>query len=394
MLKSLNSLLSEVNAQPHHKRWIKYYKKNFVISKEFNTAVPTLSKYNTIFPFKELDSGILKKSLVSFKSNPNISIEIELAKLLKIDQTPIPDNIGELCNEVTKIPITKTTEKHLNLVFDCITRFFICYSYQFNSIFSGGKRDISLVQSFVAYFLLYQKHQRFVEDVLILFKWFLNSIQKTCETIFQNYESGCQEQIDLINVLRFLIPMSKASIEETKDNSIFDGITKQSFSIFQDIEPRRLSLQFFDPIYQLFSNLIELMPIVSSDEIDLLRSVASSVLSLIPNFGLYDDSQKYQLGSLFLKIYNNSEISVTDEAAKLQFNVIIGYVLWIVFTFREKRVISDDYEESMNKKELQPIGVSEYFQNVQFIPAGEPLISNQYLTQSAKMLNQMIQQSK
>ncbi|KAK8842114.1 hypothetical protein M9Y10_026341 [Tritrichomonas musculus] len=394
MLKSLNALLTEVNAQPHHKRWIKYYKKSFSVNKEFSNSFPDLVKFAPIFNFKEIDSGLLKKCLLNIKSNPNLSLDIELAKLLKIDKTPIPDNIDELCIEASNLQYTKSNEKNISLIFDCITRNFICYSYQFNAIFTSGKLNMLNLPNFSNYFLQYRQHPRFLEDVLILYESLTKYLNVLCNQIFSQNNQNSQQKIELIEVLRLLIPITKAFVEEGKNHSILTFIINSFFSLFENNEPKKFPQILFKTVIGIFSSIIELMPITDVNESLLLCSLSSHILPTIPNFSLLDNGEMYQLGSLCLKVYSYPELTLPDESAKPQFDVIISYVLWIVFTFGEKRAISDDYEEPMNQTELQPIGVSEYFQKAQFIPIREPLITNQYLTESAEMLNKMIQHSK
>lgn len=394
MLKSHNTLLSDVNAQPYHKKWVKYYKKGFSISKDFNITFPTLVKFTSILNFKEVDSGLLKRCLINIKQNSNFSLDIELAKLLKIDKTPIPENINELCYEVSKIQVTKTNEKTLNLIFDCITRYFICFSYQFKTLFLNGKINMTHLPSFTNYYLQHKKDKLFLEDVLILFNSFSEFTKSLYTQIFTETSPGSKQQIELVDSLHALVPISKVFTEDGKDRHLLNFIIEMIFSIFQSIEPNKFPPTILETVISTFSEITELKASTDVNECSLLCSLASHILSTIPSFSLIEKDAKYKLGSLCMSIYSHPELTLSDESSSAQFDVIINYVLWIVFTFGEKRRISADYEESMSKNNLEPIGASEYFNRARLIPMRAPLVTNEYLAQSAKTLGEMIQKSK
>ncbi|OHS99452.1 hypothetical protein TRFO_08389 [Tritrichomonas foetus] len=389
MLKSVKALLTEANALPEHKVWIKYYQKNFSISKDFLHACPTLAPFNQTLFFKEIENGPIKKAITSAKNPENL--EKNLIEILPFEK-PFAENINAICQESIKIKVTKSNEKYMNLVFECIMRNFISFCYQFDKILMQNTEKAAYLDDFVNYFTKITDNSK-ISDYLLIFDLLIKSIDRVWDQIFSK-DVLSQEQNASLKALKSLTSVAKIELETNNSNNIFCLIFKCIKTMFSLVTYEKFIPSVLCPLIDVltpFSNLLHLIKVNESIQVSQL---AINILSNVNSYENLNNSEKYQLGSICMDICSHLVDNLTNEAETYQFSIVLDYTLWIIFTFPEQRQKSSIFEEPMHKTELPPIGLPTYFKNALTVPKSPRLITDEFLHQSVNMIAEILNKSK
>ncbi|OHT07196.1 hypothetical protein TRFO_01337 [Tritrichomonas foetus] len=385
MLRTVNSYLSDANALPKHKVWIEYFQKHDSLSKDFLKHYPQFSQYSDLLSYKGFDSIGLRKYL----SNVQTVNELEesLVKLCHLNN-PLPIQIISLCHDSIVVNESKSTHKPLLVIFNCIFRHFMCFAYQIPQMLQNNVSQIPYMTIFIDFFIRFKKCKRFAAVITIFLSVF-DDFEKNWIKIFK-LSAGCPEQLVCLQFLCFLPPLAETLLTDYKNLEGFECILFRLSEAVRSIKCESFVFPILQPLITILSSLQNFVSIVGPKERIDICIVASDLLNNVTKYNDLDNDQKYKLGSLCMDLYSKSSDTITDDLAISHFSIIISYSLWIISTYPEnhKLIEADEGKMKIKKTSLGPIGTNEYFQTAETIPESPPLVSNNYLQQSAKLLTE------